>query len=119
MVGAGTYVFRLDEHNCVDATRMGNAAHLLNHSCDPTCNSRTITLTHPDGSSTDHVVIFARRHLQPGEELTYDYRFSGEEVLTCNCGAAICRGQVNAPRKDPPGMIRVPWSELQPMERDG
>ncbi len=32
---------------------------------------------------------------QAGEELTYDYRFCGEEQLPCNCGAAGCRGRVN------------------------
>lgn len=30
-----------------------------------------------------------------GIELTYDYRFQGEQKLRCNCGAATCRGWVN------------------------
>lgn len=42
LVGAGTYVFRLNEAYNVDATAAGNMAHLLNHSCDPNCYSRTI-----------------------------------------------------------------------------
>lgn len=29
--------------------------------------------------------------LQVGEELTYDYRFSGKEQLPCNCGEPCCR----------------------------
>ena len=43
LVGAGTYIFRLNPAKCVDATRAGNIAHLLNHSCEPNCFSRTIT----------------------------------------------------------------------------
>lgn len=42
MVGAGTYIFQLNWNDCVDATRSGNLAHLLNHSCEPNCYSRTI-----------------------------------------------------------------------------
>ena len=30
------------ENLCVDATRAGNLAHMLNHSCNPNCYSRTI-----------------------------------------------------------------------------
>jgi hypothetical protein len=97
LVGAGTYVFRLNSEFCVDATRSGNLAHLLNHSCTPNCASRTITVKKQDGRPEDYVVIFALQDIAPGEELTYDYRFSGEEVLHCSCGSAQCRGQVNQP----------------------
>ena len=110
LVGAGTYVFGLGA-NCVDATARGNLAHLLNHSCDPNCFSRTLTLPvagredgrdmdrihHSQEKTRDHVVIFAKRAVAPGEELTYDYRFCGDDVLKCNCGAATCRGHVNNP----------------------
>jgi hypothetical protein len=40
------------------------------------------------------VVIFARRDIAAGEELTYNYRFSGAEELACYCGAAGCKGKV-------------------------
>eukprot|EP00887_Chlorella_sp_A99_P002328 scaffold10.g2328.t1 len=110
VVGAGTYIFRLGEEECVDATRAGNMAHLLNHSCDPNCYSRTISVEaagagaaaagrSPGGGrgASNHVVIFAKRDIVPWEELTYDYRFSGEEQLRCNCGATSCRDRVNEP----------------------
>ncbi|KAK9830592.1 hypothetical protein WJX81_002721 [Elliptochloris bilobata] len=98
LVGAGTYVFRLSDSLCVDATCAGNIAHLLNHSCEPNCYSRTVSLRcAATGRLMDHVVIFARRGIAAGEELTYDYRFSGEEMLPCHCGASRCRGTVNAP----------------------
>jgi hypothetical protein len=52
---------RLNRDWCVDATRAGNMAHLLNHSCDPNCLSRTISARHPrTGQHADHVVIFAK-----------------------------------------------------------
>ena len=47
LVGAGTYVFRLNTDTCVDATRSGNLAHLLNHSCEPNCVSRTLSGRYP------------------------------------------------------------------------
>lgn len=48
----------------------------------------------------DHVVIFAKRSISPGEELTYDYRFEGKEKLECSCRSAECRGFVNACAQD-------------------
>ncbi|KAG2498072.1 hypothetical protein HYH03_003832 [Edaphochlamys debaryana] len=98
LVGCGTYIFSLNGEQHIDATRAGNMAHLLNHSCDPNCYSRAITLTDPaTGAVTDHVIITAKRDIAAWEELTYDYRFNGAEDLPCNCGAATCRGLVNWP----------------------
>ncbi|KAI8470341.1 MAG: putative SET-domain transcriptional regulator [Monoraphidium minutum] len=124
VVGAGTYIFRLNEDLCVDATLAGSVAHLLNHSCAPCCHSRTITVAHPaTGERRDHVVIFASRDIAAGEELTYDYRFAGEEKLPCNCGAPTCRGMVNAPADDEggaaPAGLRVRRRDLQPVGAGG
>jgi hypothetical protein len=64
LVGAGTYVFRLNAARCVDATRAGNLAHLLNHSCQPNCFSRTLpVLGAAAGAAEDHVVISALREV--------------------------------------------------------
>ena len=42
------------------------------------------------------IIIFAGRTIQPGEEVTYDYKFPIEdEKLKCYCGAAKCRGSMN------------------------
>ena len=91
MVGVGTYIFRLDETHTIDATCVANFAHLINHSCEPNCASRTITV-----KGQDHVIISAKVALPAGVELTYDYRFNSEdEKLVCNCGARNCRGFVN------------------------
>jgi len=64
------------------------------------------------GKAIDHVVIFALKDISVGEELTYDYRFSGNEQLVCNCGAGRCRGMVN---KAPPEKGKlVPRREVKP-----
>ncbi|KAL4376625.1 hypothetical protein GQ457_02G042800 [Hibiscus cannabinus] len=91
LVGAGTYLFRIDNERVIDATRAGSIAHLINHSCEPNCYSRVISV-HGD----EHIIIFAKRDIKQWEELTYDYRFfSIDERLACYCGFPRCRGVVN------------------------
>jgi hypothetical protein len=64
---AGTYIFALSERQCVDATRAGNMAHLINHSCAPCCHSRTITVRCPRTQQlVDRVVICASRDIAVG-----------------------------------------------------
>ncbi|TYJ14937.1 hypothetical protein E1A91_A10G152000v1 [Gossypium mustelinum] len=91
LVGAGTYLFRIDNERVIDATRAGSIAHLINHSCEPNCYSRVISV-HGD----EHIIIFAKRDIKRWEELTYDYRFfSIDERLACYCGFPRCWGVVN------------------------
>ncbi|ONM53873.1 Histone-lysine N-methyltransferase ATX2 [Zea mays] len=72
LVGAGTYMFRIDDERVIDATRVGSIARLINHSCEPNCYSRAITIL-----GDEHIIIFAKRDIDPWEELTYDYRSEG------------------------------------------
>ncbi|GCB71718.1 hypothetical protein scyTo_0001678 [Scyliorhinus torazame] len=91
--GIGCYMFRIDDYEVVDATMHGNAARFINHSCEPNCYSRVISV---DGQK--HIVIFAVRKIYRGEELTYDYKFPIEDAsnkLPCNCGAKKCRKFLN------------------------
>ncbi|KAJ0092832.1 hypothetical protein Patl1_26123 [Pistacia atlantica] len=91
LVGAGTYMFRIDDERVIDATRAGSIAHLINHSCEPNCYSRVISV-----NGDEHIIIFAKRDIKQWEELTYDYRFfSIDEQLSCYCGFPRCRGIVN------------------------
>lgn len=85
------YLFRLDDDRILDATRKGNLARFINHSCAPNCESRI------EGRAS-HIVIYARHAINPGEELTYDYKLSREGVddrVPCRCGATNCRGYMN------------------------
>eukprot|EP01018_Ginkgo_biloba_P036073 Gb_27375 [translate_table: standard] len=109
LVGAGTYMFRIDEERVLDATRAGSIAHLINHSCEPNCYSRVINV-----GGEDRIIIFAKRDIKQWEELTYDYRFfSIDEQLACYCGFPRCRGIVNVnDAEEQIGKICVPCREL-------
>ncbi|XP_048838562.1 histone-lysine N-methyltransferase 2A isoform X2 [Brienomyrus brachyistius] len=91
--GIGCYMFRIDDYEVVDATVHGNAARFINHSCEPNCYSRVLSV-----NGQKHIVIFTMRKIYRGEELTYDYKFPIEDPgnkLPCNCGAKTCRKFLN------------------------
>lgn len=87
-----TFLFGLDDGRVIDADVRGNAARWINHSCKPNCE----TFEDEDG----RVFIAARRNIEPGEELTYDYQLTYDgkmsktmrKAYTCRCGAKKCRG---------------------------
>jgi histone-lysine N-methyltransferase SETD1 len=86
-----SYLFKIDDDTVVDATVRGSAARFINHSCDPNCYTKIISI---DGQK--RIVIYAKTIINPGEELTYDYCFNYEEdKIPCNCGAKLCRGFLN------------------------
>jgi hypothetical protein len=93
--GSGScYLFRLDDDYIIDATVKGSAARFLNHSCEPNCYARFVTV---DGER--RIVIFSLRALRAGEEATYDYKFAIEadeaNRIACYCGAKSCWGRMN------------------------
>ena len=96
----GSYIFRLDDEMCIDATNIGGIARYINHSCSPNCDTRIIQT-----AGQSRVVICARRYIQPYEELTYDYRLPYEtkdKAIECNCGSEKCRKWLNWNGKDVP-----------------
>jgi SET domain-containing protein len=59
----------------------------VNHSCEPNLVSRIVR---------GHILYLALRDIQPGEELTIDYRFDKDvEKVVCRCGSEKCRGTIN------------------------
>jgi len=96
---AHTFLFELDDGSVIDAGVRGNAARWINHSCDPNC------ATFEDEAG--RVFIEAKRKIQPGEELCYDYRLAIDGRLSkreraqyiCRCGAAKCRGSLLVDRR--------------------
>lgn len=91
--GIGCYMFQIEPGLIVDATLCGNAARYINHSCSPNCYSRTIALE----NGRKVVVIYAKRNIQRGEELSYDYLFPYDDAdrVKCGCGTDRCKGWMN------------------------
>lgn len=86
-----TMLFIVDDKTVIDATRGGNSARWINHSCRPNCEAV---------DDEKRIYIEAIRDIRPGEELTYDYNLLLDERHTpaakrahpCRCGARGCRG---------------------------
>jgi SET domain-containing protein len=85
--GRFTYLFGLDSYWTLDGAFGGSGAEIINHSCEPNLRSSIVR---------GHILYFSNRVIQPGEELTVDYRFSDEiERVKCCCGSKKCRGEIN------------------------
>ena len=94
--GIDNYLFRVDNKWVIDATKAGNAARYINHSCAPNCASRVQRSGAP--GKPGRIYIDAIRDIAPGEELSYDYMFeleAPEKKIVCRCGAPTCRGFMN------------------------
>ncbi|XP_068559706.1 histone-lysine N-methyltransferase SETD1B-A-like [Cebidichthys violaceus] len=86
-----SYLFRVDQDTIIDATKFGNLARFINHSCNPNCYAKIITV-----ESQKKIVIYSRQPISINEEITYDYKFPIEETkIPCLCGADSCRGSLN------------------------
>ncbi|CAN1781580.1 Histone-lysine N-methyltransferase ATXR7 [Linum perenne] len=83
-MGIGSsYLFRLDDGYVVDATKRGGVARFINHSCQPNCYTKVISV-----EGQKKIFIYAKRHINAGEEITYNYKFPLEEKkIPCNCGS--------------------------------
>lgn len=75
-------IITIDPDTAIDGEVGGNETAFMNHSCDPNAFIRVVPGL--------KVAVFARRDIQPGEELTIDYRDPDHPVV-CHCGAANCR----------------------------
>ncbi|KAK4388630.1 Histone-lysine N-methyltransferase, H3 lysine-4 specific [Sesamum angolense] len=87
------YFFRIDKEHIIDATRKGGIARFVNHSCQPNCVAKVISVR-----NEKKVVFFAERDIYPGEEITYDYHFNHEdegERIPCYCNSKNCRRYLN------------------------
>jgi uncharacterized protein len=86
-----TFLFTVDARTVIDAGVGGNEARFVNHSCEPNCESVI---------ENRRVFIDTLRSIEPGEELTYDYRIQREAddppdidaIFACRCGFERCRG---------------------------
>ena len=93
-----TFIFATSDGRVIDASRRGNAARWINHSCTPNCYAFE--------DSEGRVFIEASRTIRVGDELTYDSQLELDARVTAKlraeyawrCGAKRCRGTRLAPR---------------------
>ncbi|XP_042585929.1 histone-lysine N-methyltransferase SETD1B-like isoform X2 [Cyprinus carpio] len=86
-----SYLFRVDQDTIIDATKCGNLARFINHSCNPNCYAKIVTV-----EAQKKIVIYSRQPINVNEEITYDYKFPIEdEKIPCLCAAENCRGTLN------------------------
>ena len=95
-----TFLFVADRRTVIDASFGGNEARWINHNCDGNCESEI---------EKSRVFIDARRDIEKGEELGYDYQIGRDradppnvdEIYACRCGSPKCRGTMLWPAKRP------------------
>jgi SET domain-containing protein len=90
-----TFLFTLDKKTVVDGNRQGNDARYINHSCDPNCEAVI---------EKGKIWIYAKKNIQPGVELAYDYQYErtskeDEKFYKCHCGSPKCRGTIMKPAR--------------------
>ncbi|CAL8129686.1 unnamed protein product [Orchesella dallaii] len=86
-----SYLFRIDLETIIDATKVGNLSRFINHSCNPNCYAKVITI-----EGKKKIVIYSKQPIAVSEEITYDYKFPLEDKkIPCLCGTAGCRGTLN------------------------
>ena len=77
----------IDGRFSLDGARGGNGTHYINHSCHPNAFMRTLY---------GHVLFFALRDIEPGDEITIDYESTlHSDDKRCIWGAPLCRGTIN------------------------
>jgi SET domain-containing protein len=77
----------VDSSWSVDGAVGGNGTHYINHSCAP---NTFMKILHR------HILFFALRDIEPGEEITLDYVSTlHSDKKQCTCGATTCRGTIN------------------------
>jgi len=86
-IGRFTYLFAVDNYWFLDGAVGGSGAEVVNHSCEPNVRAAI---------RNGRILYMSTKAIQPGEELTLDYRFDKDvERVKCFCGAKNCRGEIN------------------------
>jgi len=81
------YIFILNKRHDIDGNVKYNTARLINHSCDPNCETEIIR---------GHIWVIAIRDIKKGKEIAYNYNYDVEdyEDHQCCCGSKRCVGYI-------------------------
>lgn len=83
------FIFTYDDTHDIDGSVEWNPARLINHSCEPNCETV---------DDEGHMWVVAIRDIQPGEEITFNYNYDLEDYKAhaCRCGSPRCVGYMVA-----------------------
>jgi SET domain-containing protein len=84
-------VIRLGDDLAIDGKVGGDATAYINHSCAPNAFMRIVP--------GEKVAFFALRDIEPGEEITINYR-DPHHPPVCRCGADNCRSRPRRKRRE-------------------
>ncbi len=104
------YLFEVDGKWTVDGSPRFNIARYINHSCKPNCEADVRDLPAPrsaflseargqEWQAGGHILIFAKRDIEPGEELTIDYgeEYFDEFIKPIGCKCNHCAPALGIP----------------------
>ncbi|GAP14050.1 protein containing SET domain [Longilinea arvoryzae] len=83
--GDACHGLQVDEGVYLWSIREGDTGDYVNHSCNP------------NAWISGQISLLARRDIEPGEEITFDYATtdaSDYDTFACHCGDPLCRGVV-------------------------
>ena len=81
----GKYLIELNDNWTIDGKGRDNLARYINHSCKPNA--------YPElDDKEEHIYIYAKKNIKPGEELTYNYgkMYFNELIGKDNCKCVEC-----------------------------
>lgn len=84
----GKYLFEINSKWTIDGTDRKNTARYINHACGSAANCEAEL-------DRGRIFILAKKNIQPGEELTYDYgeEYFDEHIKPHGCRCAGCVSQ--------------------------
>ncbi len=102
------YSFAIDINRHIEPKQDKNAynlGHYVNHSCDPTARTRVVE----KDNSIPYIEVIARKDVEKGEEITFDYATLEYEITLvnamCKCKTKKCRGIIQGFKDLPPEII--------------
>ncbi|XP_054733377.1 histone-lysine N-methyltransferase ash1 isoform X2 [Anastrepha obliqua] len=109
------YCLHLDGGLVIDGHRMGSDGRFVNHSCQPNCEMQKWSV-----NGLSRMALFAKRNIEPGEELSYDYNFSlfnPSEGQPCRCNTPQCRGVIGGKSQRVKPLL-IEAKPIEPTQKD-